>query len=149
MKNFSQLEHLHLAATRVTTSSYYVLGSIKSLRFLNLLDNLPDVSINTIEPLKKELPTCLIIASEPVNRFGYGGFAPFFIGWPGALNFSFYIPDVKEVTPPKFNPKTVPMPMPKPTPPNPPSKVVAAPPKPPAPPPIRPVTTGGGTSGRP
>jgi Leucine-rich repeat (LRR) protein len=148
MKNFSQLEHLHLAGTRVTISSFYVLGSIKSLRFLNLLDNLPEVSKTSIAPLQEELPTCFIIASVARPPFYYGSYI---IGWPGAMYFSFKIPEVKSVTikpppitPSPITPKTV-------TVTTPPAKtpVVQAPPRPAPPPPLRPVQVGGGSSGRP
>lgn len=143
MRNFSQLEHLHLAGTRITTASFPVLASMKSLRFLNLIDNLPEVSSASISPLRIELPTCLIIASEPSPRFiSFGTF----IGWPGALMYNFYIPEVSV-------PKTVPVITPKTvtgyTPPTTTVKLPPPPPNPPAPPPIRIVPVGAGTSGRP
>lgn len=146
MKNFSQLEHLHLAGTHITTASFPVLASMKSLRFLNLIDNLPEVSVNSIVPLRTEMPTCLIIASEPSPRFYYYGFgAPLFIGWPGAMNYSFYVPPISspKITP-ITTPKTVTVKPPTTT-----VKLPPPPPRPPAPPPIRIVPVGTGTTGRP
>lgn len=142
MKNFSQLEHLHLAGTHITAASFPVLGSMKSLRFLNLIDNLPEVSSTTIVPLRSELPTCLIIASDPgLTGFGFGG--QMFVGWPGALYYQFYVPEVKTSAPPvvKVQPSK---PLPTTT-----VKLPPPPPQPPAPPPIRIVPVGGGgTSGK-
>jgi hypothetical protein len=137
LKNLSQLEHLHLAATRVTTSSFPALASVKSLRFLNLLDNCPDVTHETIQPLKDELPGCLVLASHCPRGgdvMGINGLVA--TGWPGAVGYPFRLPDIKYVPPPNLMPIGTPTKIP---------ATVKLPPPPPAPPPIRPVVGGGGS----
>jgi len=127
LKNLSQLEQLHLASTAVTAASFGPLGTLKSLRFLNLLDNCPEVSATTIQPLKDELPNCTIIASE-TPRFSLMGVV---VGWPA--QYEFRLPEIKYAPPPKLTAPTVSRP------------TIKLPPSPPPPPPLR-VPMGGGTT---
>jgi hypothetical protein len=145
LKYFTQIEQLHLVSTSVSTASFHHLGQLKSLRILNLHDNCPEVTVDTIKKLQEELPNCAVLASycgATVNA----QFMGMWIGWPGAVYYPFKMPEMKL---PTF---TAPTKMPsligyKPPPADAGVTVKIPPPPPPPPPNFRPAV-GGGT-GRP
>jgi hypothetical protein len=141
LKNFSQLEQLHLVSTAVTSASFSNLSQLKSLRILNLHDNCPDISVDTVKKLQEELPNCAVLASYcgmTVNA----SFMGYWIGWPGAVYYPFKLPDFKTTSPviPSKMP-TLPTKLPS-------DVTLKIPPPPPAPPAFRPVI-GGGSGPRP
>lgn len=119
LADFARLKRLDLAATNVSPRSFESLARVRSLKYLDLRSNCPNVTHVSAAPLRQSLPECFIEASSCTETFA--------MGWPGAVGYSFRLPEFKSFVPRVPEPK-LPTFMP-------PKTVITLTPKPPPPPP--------------